>query len=63
VVAGRRNARSHPAEEGQRVQVDGDGAVGVRLLEDDADQAVLPVLDLVLRDGGPQDVSEQRLAA
>jgi hypothetical protein len=46
-----------------RPHIDGDGAVGVGLLEDDADQAVWPVLDPVLRDGGAQDVSEQGFAA
>jgi hypothetical protein len=63
VVTGRRNAGRQPGEEAERVQVDGDGAVGAGLLEDDADQAVWPLLNLVLCDGGPQDVSEQRFAA
>ena len=62
-MARRRDARGQPAEQGQRIHVDGDGPVGVGLLQDDADQAVLTALELLLRDGRPQHVAQQRLAA
>jgi hypothetical protein len=54
---------AEPAEQRERIHVHSDGAVREGLLQDDADQAVLPVLDLVLRDGRSQYVAEQGLAA
>ena len=43
--------------------LDGDGPVGEGSLEDDADQAVLALLDPVLRNGRAKHVAQQRLAA
>lgn len=63
VVAWRRHARRQPGQQGERIEIDGDGAVGIRPLEDDADQAVGLWLELVLGDGRAQDVPEQRFSA
>jgi hypothetical protein len=63
VVARRRDGGGETTEEGERIHVDGDGPVGVGPLQEDADEAVWTVLDLVLRNGRPEHVPEQRLAA
>ncbi len=63
VVARWRHARGETAQEGERIHVDRDGAVSVGPLQEDADQAVFTLLDPVLREGRPEHVSEQRLAA
>ncbi len=58
-----RHARGETTQEGKRIHVDRDGPVSVGPLQEDADQAVFTLLELVLREGRPEHVSEQRLAA
>jgi len=63
VVARWRHARGETTQEGERIHVDGNGPVRVGPLQEDADQAVFTALELLLREGRPEHVSEQRLAA
>jgi hypothetical protein len=51
VVSRRRDARGETTKERERIHQGGDGPVGEGPFEDDADQAVLALLDLVLRNG------------
>jgi hypothetical protein len=56
VVVRRRDACGETTKQRQRIHQGGDGAVGEGSLEDDADQAVLALLDLILRNGRAQHV-------
>ena len=51
------------AEQGERVEVDGDGAAGVGATQVDADEAVGQPLEPVLCDGRTQDVAQESFAA
>jgi hypothetical protein len=63
VVARRRDAGGETAQQRERIQLDGDGPVGEGPLGEDADQAVLALLDLVLCNRRAKHVAQQRLAA
>jgi hypothetical protein len=63
VIARGRDAGGEAAEERERVHVDSDGAVGEGALEGDAHEAVGARLDALLREGRPQHVTKERLAA
>ena len=61
VEAGWGHAGGQPGEQRQRVHVDCDRPVGVRLLQRDAHQAVGAMLQALLRDGRTQHVAQQSL--
>jgi hypothetical protein len=59
----RGDARGETTQQRQRIHLHRDGPVGEGLLEEDADQALLALLDPVLPNGRAQHVAQQRLAA
>jgi hypothetical protein len=59
----RRDGSCEAAEQGEGVEVDGDGAVAEGLLQRDADEAVGARQEPFGGNGGPQDVLEEGLAA
>jgi len=63
VVSRRRDARGETTQQRERVHLDRDGPVGEGPFEEDADQAVLALLDLVLSNRRAKHVAQQRLAA
>jgi hypothetical protein len=63
VEARRRDRRGEAAEQGERVEVDGDGAVAERLLQGDSDEAIGAWQEPFGGDGWAQDVLEEGLAA
>jgi hypothetical protein len=62
VIARGWDADREAAEQGERVHVDGDGAVGVSALERDAHEAFGPLLGALLRERRAHHVAEQCFA-
>jgi hypothetical protein len=59
---GGRHRRREPTEQGQGIEVDGDGDVGKGLLEGDADEPVGASRDALLGDGRSENVLAEGLA-
>jgi hypothetical protein len=52
-----------PAKQAERIHVDGNGPIGVRALEGDADQAIGLRLDALFGDRRAKHVAQERLAS
>jgi hypothetical protein len=63
VVARRRYARCEPAEQRERIHLDGDGAVGISAFERNAHEPIRPELDALRSERRAQDIAQERLAS